>query len=69
MGKYSSWSDDELLRRTEELRALAEGVVNTEVVHDVFTTPLWVQRLILQELSETRPVIEELQSRGYGNRQ
>lgn len=66
MGKSSSWSDKELLQRTEELRSLAEGVVGTDVATDPFNTPIWVQRLIRDELTETRPVIEELQRRGYG---
>lgn len=66
MGVYSSFSDKELLRRTEELRALAEGVKETDLVTDLLDTPAWAQRLILDELSHTRPIIEELLRRGYG---
>jgi len=66
MGKYSSWSDQELLQRTVDLKNLAEGVVGTDIATDPFNTPLWVQRLIRNELAETHPVIEELQQRGYG---
>lgn len=66
MGKYSSWSDKELLQRTVDLRNLAEGVVGTNVIDDPLNFPLWVQKAIHDELIETRPVIEELQQRGYG---
>lgn len=66
MGTYSSFSDKELLQRTEELRALAEGVKETNIITDLFNTPAWAQRLILDELRETRKVVEELQHRGYG---
>lgn len=68
MGKYSSYSDDELLRRAKELRNLAEGVAGTDIATDPFNTPLCAQRLIVAELSETRPIIEELLQRGYGDR-
>ena len=60
--KYLSSSDDELLARTYELKALAEGVRG---VPDAFFTPE-ARASILTELGETRPIIEELQRRGYG---
>ncbi len=60
--KYHSSSDEELLARTYELKALAEGVLG---ISDAFFTP--EERAgILSELGETRPIIQELQRRGYG---
>jgi len=60
--KYLSSSDDELLAQTYELKALAEGVRG---IPDAFFTPE-EKASILSELGETRPIIEELQRRGYG---
>ena len=59
---YLSSSDEELLARTYELKALAEGVRG---IPDVFFTPE-DQASILSELGEARPIVEELQRRGYG---
>jgi hypothetical protein len=59
---YLSSSDDELLARTHELKALAEGVRG---IPDVFFTPE-EKASILSELRETRPIVEELQRPGYG---
>jgi len=60
--KYLSSSDDELLAQTYELKALAEGVRG---IPDAFFRPE-EKASILSELGETRPIIEELQRRGYG---
>lgn len=60
--KYLSSSDDELLARTYELKALAEGVRG---IPDVFFTPE-ERASILSELGETEPIVQELQRRGYG---
>ena len=60
--KYLSSSDDELLARTYELKALAEGV---RCIPDAFFTPE-ERASILSELGETRPIVEEVQRRGYG---
>ena len=60
--KHLSRTDDERLARTYELKALAEGVRG---VPDAFFTPE-ERASILTELGETRPIIEELQRRGYG---
>ena len=59
---YLSSSNEELLARTYELKALAEGVRG---IPDACFTPEEKAR-ILSELGETRPIIEELQRRGYG---
>ena len=60
--KDLSSSDDELFARTYELKALVEGVLG---VPDAFFTTE-ERGSILTELGETRPIIEELQRRGYG---
>ena len=60
--KYLSLMDNELLARTYELKALAEGVRG---VPDACFTPE-EKASILSELGETRPIVEELQRRGYG---
>ena len=60
--KYLSSSDNELEAVTYELKALAEGVRG---VPDACFTPE-ARASILTELGETRPLIEELQRRGYG---
>ena len=59
---YLSSSDEELLARTYELKALAEGVRG---IPDGFFTPE-EKASILSELGETRPIVEELQRRGFG---
>ena len=60
--KHLSSSDEELLARTYELKALAEGVRG---IPDAFFTPE-EKASILSELGETRPIVEALQRRGYG---
>lgn len=60
--KYPSSSDDELLARMYELKTLAESVRG---IPDACFTPE-EKASILSELSETRPIVEELQRRGYG---
>lgn len=69
MNNYKSFSDQELLEKVNNLTHLARGL--EDLLHDPAIGPTlglqpWEQEAIKRELLETRPVIRELQHRGYG---
>ncbi len=69
MTNYKSFSNDELLHKTENLTNLARGLAHLlqdPTTDDTLGLPAWAQRVITQELLETRSLLSELQHRGYG---